>query len=154
MKKYIFIPENLLLLWVGILPVFAAWFYAGSILDVHLHDKYGMEPILYRIYWMIGVGTFTSYVFHLLLRKAKKRQKLVCNIHICITVLFATYLVFFDFYGHVPIKAFAGGLIHNRMVLYFSIEHNIFLQIFIGMQVAFVGFSCVRLSRGPKSQSR
>ncbi len=144
MKKYIFIPEHLLLIWIICLPVFVSMYVSNSILDVQTHDRFGMLPTLHGINWMLGISGSVSYLCHLFLRKANKRQRYVCNIHIGLSIL-TSFLVVADFYGNIPLKAYSVEVAHNAAVSYFSVTHNIFQMIFIAIQMLFVGYCCLRL---------
>ena len=103
MKRYIFRPEHLLLLWLVLLPVVAFWYISDTALDIRLHDRYRLKPIYDRIYWMFVAGICISYIFHIILRENSLRNKIICNIQIWITIII-TGSIMADFYLKIPLK--------------------------------------------------
>jgi hypothetical protein len=146
MRKFIFIPENGLLLWLTLLPVFVSVLYGNTALDIHRHDTYGMVHIEHRLFFWLITFTLISYFGHLLLRIKQKRQKKVCNVHIILTII-ASAAVILNFYSHVPLKPLVSEAGYAALTYRFSFCRNLHLHIFAGLQGAFWVYSFFTVQR-------
>jgi hypothetical protein len=104
-----------------------------------------MEPIFNRINCIVSIGTCIAYVFQVILRVIGKRQRVLCNIHIALTIILGT-LLFRDFYLHVPLIAIAAN-VHPYLDNYFSFFGNIFQLSFILLQALFASYFIIRLAQ-------
>ena len=146
MKKYIFIPENLLLLLLLLLPFSSFLLFPFNLLLTHLQNKFGLLSILNRIYWIVIIGTCIAYIFHFILRKTKRWQKIFCNIHIWLTIIIIAIIIK-DYYWQIPIITYKPiPVVYSQI----SSSVNIFLQIFILLQALFIGYSSFRLIQTKK----
>jgi hypothetical protein len=157
MKKYLLRIENLLLLLLALYPFIFRFLFFNTTQDIHMHDTYfDMHPnhhnngfnlaFIVKHFYFLG---FAAYILHPLIRLTNKRQKLICNMHIFLSITLLIALLSFI------------AIYPNALIIYKNISMPIitgysllpkYELIFGLIQIAFIVYGLITLLKLKKSQ--
>ncbi len=95
MKNWLFRTENLFLLYPVVLILGLRLLLGDSTTDLYVNDTYyAVQSIQFAFFIIIFSVIF--FLLHYFLRNRKKRNKYICRLHVIVTLLFGSFLIFYS----------------------------------------------------------